>query len=278
MKKTFFVPVLIVAVFTGLSSCQKDTSGEQDSVQQAIISNTFETVSNDIFKTLIYSVIAVNDSLYHPNDSNNFRLNDPCITCNLNSADTLSWPKTLHMTFPAGGCQCADGVSRAGELTIEIPGPAWPLNAKFNVTFNNYTVASAVVSGFKHINITDTENFSFTDSTNLVSVSVNPSGQWSATHYCQWVQGHTTPANITDDLFIYGGNASYESSIDVAEGISFQVAIVDALQFANFCYWIGSGKTEIISPGHSITTLTYPDSCLNQAVLCVDNKFQTITF
>jgi len=278
MKRNYLAGLIALTGFLMMNSCQKDTAGEQDNVQQAIISNTFETVSNDIFKTFLYGVLAVNDSLYRPNDSNSLRLNDPCLTYYLNTADTLVWPKTLHMVFPAEGCQCADGINRAGELIIEMPGPSWPLHAGFTVTFNNYTVASTMVSGYKHISIIDKENYSFTDTTFISSSVMSTPMQWSAVHQLEWILGNNTPANIADDLFIYGGKASCAANPAVAEDILFNVTIVDALQFANFCYWIGSGKAELFSPGHSITTITYSDSCLNQAVLCRDNEFQTINF
>ncbi len=279
MKRVLFILLTISIGITLLQSCHKDVPDDLSDMRHVQISNMYETVSNDIFKTFLYSVIAINDSLYHPNDSTNFRYNDPCITFNLVPFDTITWPKTFHILFPAGGCICFDGISRAGEMMVEIPAPDLPLNSKFEISFNNYSIGTIPVSGYKKIYITSNNNYSFTDTSFLQINSTAPVMQWSSSHHLEWILGSSTHQNITDDLFMYNGKAScIPLSGSSSDEMSFTVNIIEALRFINYCYWIGSGKTEIIPSGKSIRTVTYLDSCINQAMVGADNEFQNITF
>jgi len=262
-----------------LQSCHKDNADDLSDMRHVQISNLYETVSNDIFKTFLYSVLAINDSLYHPNDSTNFRHNDPCLTFDLTPFDTATWPKTLHIVFPSGGCLGYDGINRAGEITVEIPAASLTPNLKFTVSFNNFSVGTIPVSGYKKIYITDNNGTLFIDSTFLQINSTSPSTEWTSFHYLQWALGKSTHQDISDDLFMYNGTAScLPLTENDPEEISFNVNIIEALQFINYCYWIGSGKTEIIPTGQSIRTVTYLDSCINQALVTVNNESRDISF
>jgi len=279
MKRALFILLTASICITLLQACHKDNPDDLSDMRHVQISNLYETVSNDIFKTFLYSVIAINDSLYHPNDSTNFRYNDPCITFNLVPFDSITWPKTLHIVFPAGGCLCFDGISRAGEMIVDIPAASLPLNQKFGISFNNYSIGTIPVNGYKKIYITDNSNYLFTDTSYLQINSASPVMQWSSLHYLEWILGSSTHQNITDDLFLYNGKAScIPLSGSSSDEMSFNVNIIEAFQFINYCYWIGSGKAEIVPNGLSIRTVTYLDSCINQAMVGIDNEFQNITF
>jgi len=279
MKKPFFT-LLAMCLSIGLfESCQKDNPDDLSDVRHVQISNLYETVSNDIFKTFLYSVLAINDSLYHPNDTTNFRFNEPCLSLNLVPFDTVTWPKTLHITFSSGGCTGYDGVSREGDITVEMPAADLTPNLKFTVSFNNFLIGTIPVSGYKNIYLTTNSGTSFMDTTFLQINTTTPSTEWTSRHYLQWALGKSTHQDISDDLFLYNGNAScMPLTENDPDEISFDVNIVEALQFINYCYWIGSGKAEIIPSGRSVRTVTYLDSCINQAIIVVNNESQYVSF
>ncbi|HOY32376.1 MAG TPA: hypothetical protein PKW80_10890 [Bacteroidales bacterium] len=280
MKRTFFRILVICLCLVPCLSCNKNRTDEhQTQILQAGISNLYETVSNDVFKIFLYSVLAMNDSLFHPGDAANFRLPDPCIAFNLNSTDTTTWPKTLQIIFPAGNCQGYDGINRTGRMIIEMPAASFPLHSKFTINFDNYSVGGALISGYKKIYMTGIDGYSFTDSSFLQINTTEALTDWSAVHHLQWVLGNSSHTDIADDLFIYNGTAlcstpPTSSSYD----LGFKINIIEALQFANYCFWIGSGKTEIIAADLPISTVTYSDSCINQATITIDNEFQNISF
>lgn len=279
MKKPFFI-LLAMCISTGLfESCHKDNPDDLSDMRHVQISNLYETVSNDIFKTFLYGVLAINDSLYHPNNTANFRFNDPCMSLNLTPFDTVTWPKTLHIAFASGGCSGYDGVGREGEITVVMPAAALTSDLKFSVSFNNFLIGTIPVSGYKNIYLTNNSGTSFMDTTLLQINTTTPSTEWTSRHYLQWALGKSTHQDISDDLFLYNGHASCIPLTETdPDGISFDVNIVDALQFINYCYWIGSGKTEIIPTGKSIRTVTYLDSCINQALVTVNNESRDISF
>lgn len=277
MKKAVFILLIACLSIVSFQSCHKSNSDDNSDMRHVQLSNLFETLSNDVFKTSLYGVMAANDSLYHPNESTNYRLNDSCISFSLTPFDETSWPKTLHLNFSGNG-QCNDGISRAGEIIIEITGPMFQINSKYIINFNNYSIDSNIISGNKKIYIT-TGNFSFADTTAMQINSNTPVMECTSTHNIQWALGNSTLQDISDDLFLYNGKAScIPLSGNSSDEMSFNANITKALQFRNYCYWIGSGKTEIIPSGLSIRTVTYLDSCVNQAMVTIDNDKQYVNF
>ncbi|HNW69818.1 MAG TPA: hypothetical protein PKI01_05420 [Bacteroidales bacterium] len=281
MKKPFFV-LLAICLGLGLfQSCHKDNPDDLSDMRHVQISNLYETFSNDIFKTFLYSVIAINDSLYHPNDSANFRINDSCITLSVSANDTSTWPKTLHIAFTSGGCMCNDGIVRDGEIDIEIPSAGFPNKSEFTINFLcTYSFPETVtINGYKKICTASSSGLFFTDTTYWETWPVMNSFHWSANHTIQWVMGNSTHQNISDDLFIYNGTSTC-LPVPLAENeeLSFSTNIIEALQFRNYCFWIGSGKVEVIPKGLSIRTVTYLDSCINQAIVTANNEYREISF
>ncbi len=278
MKRAIFILLpLAILILAFATSCRKDNPDDMSNMEHVRIFNSYETISNDIFKIFLNSVIAVNDSLYHPNDSTNLRFDATGISFVLNSSDTNTWPKTLHIVFP--GNNHYDGILRSGEIIVELPTPALPVNSEFNITFNNFSINNIVISGNKKIHVTDDDPLSFVDTSRIIAISIAPSAEWSSSHLIEWALGSSTHQNISDDLFIYNGNASYSTLLDSETGLlNFSSNIIEALQFANYCYWIGSGKAEIVPYNLPVRTITYLDSCFNQAVVSADNKNFNIIF
>ncbi len=277
MKKSINILLIILLIITIFTSCKKDNPNDQSDMRHVQINNIYETISNDIFKTFLYGTLAAYDSLYRPNDSANFRLNELCISINISPFDTTTWPKTLLLSLPSSGCECMDGIMRTGDISIEIQSPGLLSGTKFLISLNNYSIESMPVSGYKKIYGTSGNGLTFADTTSLQVATSFSATQWSAAHSIQWALGSSTHQDLGDDLFIYNGKAT---CLPLTENndLIYNATIIEAMQFSNYCYWIGSGKIEIMPYNLSGRTVTYLDSCINQATITVSNENQIINF
>jgi hypothetical protein len=273
MKRFIKSGVFALSALLFLNSCHKGSNGDNTDVSDIIVNNTCEIVSNDLFKMFLYNTISAEDSLYHPNDTLNFHFIEPCLQLSISPYDTTTWPKTITLAFPESGCYCADGNIRGGQIIITAYGLLNTIGSKFEIKPENYSVNGISVMGTKELTITQivsNKPVTFKDSCDLQVTSVLGTGiWWHSQHSLQWLLGGDTENNLSDDLFIYNGTCSTES---------FTGIITDALQFANYCFWIGSGKIEISPTGLSKRQITYPDSCLNQADVIINNEIFRVNF
>lgn len=273
MKRFFCLVIIILLTLLFINSCHKGNEGDGTDVSDIVINNTGEVVSNDLFKMFLYNMIAAEDSIYHPNDTLNFHFIEPCMQISISPYDTSTWPKTITLAFPESGCYCSDGNIRGGQIIITANGFLKSVSSIFNINLNNYSINGISVNGTKKTTVTKIsadKPVTFNDSCNLQVTTVSGSGiWWHSQHSLQWVLGGATENNLSDDLFIYNGTCSTES---------FTGIITDALQFANYCFWIGSGKIEITPTGFSKRQVTYSDSCLNQADVIINNETFRVNF
>jgi hypothetical protein len=272
MKKFYSLGIILLLALYILNSCHKGSNSDNTDVSQVINNNTGEVVSNDVFKMFLYNLITAEDSLYHPNDTLNFHFIEPCLQLSISPYDTTNWPKTITLAFPESGCYCSDGNIRSGQLIITAYGLLEAVGSMFNINLSNYSVNGISVNGTKKITVNKIASnipVSFNDSSVLQVASVSGNLIWSSQHNLQWLQGVSTVNNLSDDLFIYDGTCVSES---------YSGIITDALQFANYCFWIGRGKIEITPTGSSKQQVTYPDSCLNQADVIINNETFRVNF
>ena len=265
MKNIVFGAWLVLFIFI-VNSCRKDNEADNTDVIHVQLNNTGEIISNDVYKLFLYSMMSAEDSIFHPNDSLNFRFNEPCLVMQIVPYDTITWPKTITLDFPTNNCIGYDGLIRSGQLIITATGSLYSLNSVFTIALQNYSVNTISVSGIKKLsvnNITAGKPVAFTDSCFFQVGTLTTNYSWQAQHILQWILGSSTEDNLSDDLFIYSGTS--------ASG-SFNGLITDALQFGNYCFWIGSGKIEISPESLSKRQVTYPDSCLNQADVLINNQ------
>jgi hypothetical protein len=271
IKKFFYSGILVMVAFV-FNSCHKGSNGDSTDVSQIIINNTAEVISNDVFKVFLYNMIAAEDSIYHPNDSLNFHYQETCLPINISPYDTTTWPKTITLAFPESGCYCSDGYVRSGQIIITSNGRLKTIGSEFNVNLSNYSVNGISVNGTKKITIIQIGSdkpVAFNDSSVLQLTSGTGIVTWNSAHSLQWLIGVSTESNLGDDLFAY---------IGTCESDSYTGIITDALQFANYCLWIGSGKIEITPTASSKRQVTYPDSCLNQADVVINNETYRVNF
>jgi hypothetical protein len=272
MRKFSSLGIILLSALIILNSCRKGSNVDNNDVIEVINNNTCEIVSNDLFKMFLYNMIATEDSIYHPNDTLNFHFIEPCLQISISPYDTSTWPKTITLAFPESGCYCSDGNIRGGQIIIAANGLLKSVGSMFNINLNNYSVNGISVNGTKKITvnkIASDKPVSLNDSCVLQVSSVSGNSIWNSQHNLQWLQGMSTENSLGDDLFIYDGTCSSE----LYSGI-----ITDAMQFANYCFWIGSGKIEITPTGLSKRQVTYPDSCLNQATVIINNETYRVNF
>jgi hypothetical protein len=272
MRRIYCLGFFVLAFTFLLISCHKGINGDSTDMSQIIINNNAEVVSNDVFKMFLYNMVAAEDSLYHPADTLNFHFSEPCTQVSIVPYDTTSLPKTITLTFPESGCYCTDGNTRSGQIKITSFGLLKTINSKFTINLSNYSVNGININGIKKISILQISSdkpIAFIDSSELQLSSVAGNISWNSVHSLRWVMGMSSENDLGDDLFIYNGNCSSDS---------YSGIITDALQFANFCYWIGSGKIEITPLGSSKHQVSYLDSCLNQADVVINNETYRVNF
>jgi hypothetical protein len=272
MMKFYNTGIFVLVTLFVFASCRKGKDGDNTDLTQVIINNTGEIVSNDVFKMYLYNMITVEDSIFYPNDSLNFHYFEPCLQVSISPIDTMTWPKTITLAFPESGCYCQDGNIRGGQMAITASGLFSNPGSAFNIILSNYTVNGITVSGNKKLTVTKVSSGKpvlFKDSCEFQINSLSENKIWISGHLLQWILGYTSESNLADDLFIYSGTSQSDS---------FSGIISDALQFRNYCFWIGSGKIEITPTGLSKRQVTYPDSCLNQANVLLNNETYQVNF
>jgi hypothetical protein len=272
MKKFFYLNIVVLTASLLFSSCHKGSTVDDTDASHVIRNNNFEVVSNDIFKMFLYNIMAAEDSIYTPNDSLNFRYFEPCLQLSISPYDTVTWPKTITVAFPESGCLCYDGNIRSGQIIITANGLYKETGSQFNLTLSNYSVNGITVGGYKKLSVVQSEfngSLALNDSSVLQNVLLPESSSWHAEHFLQWVLGFDTKSNIADDLFIYTGTSSM---------LDYSGFITDALQFRNYCFWIGHGSIEITPSDLSKRQIIYTDSCLNQADVIINNETYRVSF
>jgi hypothetical protein len=272
MKLFYFKRIIILVILFIFNSCHKSGNADNTDVSHVIINDKAEILSNDVFKTFLYSMIAAEDSLYHPNDPLNFHYTEPCLQISIIPYDTITWPKTITLAYPESGCNCSDGNIRSGLIIITAAGLLKNIGLDFNINLSNYSVNGINSNGVKKLTVTKISSgkpIGFNDSCGFQIAS--PSGNiiCNSEHSLKWVSGVSTESNLADDLFIYTGTSSSDS---------FTGIITNALQFANYCFWIGSGKIEITPINLPKRQVTYPDNCLNQADVIINNETYRVNF
>lgn len=265
-----------------MCSCKKKGMEDQFDMNHVNSFIHIENCSNDIFKTFLFALQSMQDSLFHPGDSNNLRLNENCLEVSLQPFDTNTWPKTLTIHFFESFYQCNDGITKHGTLSVLVPAPLFQLNTKYIISFSNFYSSWGPVDGTKTITISivSNNNISFNDTTTFYIADTPGTMQWLSSRNISWVMGVDTKNNIYDDLFIYTGKGEY-TALDgdhTADMVEFNANVISALQFTNWCYWIGSGKAEVMPEKLSARTITFLDSCTNRVKVTLDNVDEYVNF
>jgi len=276
MKIRILNIVLILLILFSCFSCKKDTSFSNSDTSHLLINNTAEALSNDVFKTFLYTWIVLEDSLYHPHDSLNFRYVEPCMQITLVPFDTITWPKTLSINFPNSDCMCNDGLKRSGTMNVAISGIITHVNSTYKLSFDNYFVNSIPVIGTKSLSIVYSvlsKNIDFNDTVDFNVQYGSDYFQWHAVHDLNWVSGTNTHTIMNDDWFLYNGTSAAVPLSANTSGVSgFQSNIIQSIAFTNWCFWLRAGRVEVLPDNLPARTVQYADSCLQHATYVLNNE------
>ncbi len=277
--------LLFLMVFSSLFicfSCKKSNTSTDNDTSHLLINNTAEVLSNDVFKTVLYAWMEMEDSLYHPNDTSNFHTNESCMELSLTPFDTTTTPKTLTISFPNSSCSCNDGLQRSGTISVQVSGLLSKVDSYFRATFNNFMIDSKPITGNKNLSIIYSKSgkdIVFYDTSNISIQYRTDPYQWYATHVVDWALGTATHTYIYDDVFYYNGKSSTAPVIGITSGVgSFNSNIIQSLIFSNSCFWLHSGAVEVMPSNLPIRTVHYSDTCMQHATYEVNNETFDVNF
>ncbi len=176
-----------------------------------------------------------------------FKTNQLCADV---SADTVN--RLITVDFGTG-CIGPDGITRSGLFIVHYIGRHRQAGSQFSITFDQYTVEGEELNGTVAITNFDLNSsnqvfFTISVTDGLLINAVGDSVGYDGIRTFTWVDGQSTPFNISDDAYEVTGNATGFNS----EGQSYMLNINQALLYKQECAlqgnkWPVSGELEISS-------------------------------
>jgi hypothetical protein len=146
----------------------------------------------------------------------------PCVTVTETSED---FPKTITIDYGTG-CTNSNGVTKAGKVIIFMTAPLAEVNAKRDVTFENFKINNVEISGERHlentginaenqalISVEATMNFAYQNVTRTRTVD----------HIRAW-KGYST-CELSDDEYFISGSGSASRNGGVARPYTIDVPV-----------------------------------------------------
>jgi hypothetical protein len=278
MNKTiFFKTALIATMAFGLvlSSCKKDNDDNDPPT-----TNKYQSVQDNSTADGVFSRAynQVNKASYQSTQKS---AQDTIAGCPvLYITGGLTYPKTVTLDFGAG-CVCDDGVTRRGKIVSIISAPYIDSGSVVTSTFDNYhEVISNVdyqATGTQVItNLgTNSENHPVysVDVQNASVISTYGTISYTSQRQNEWAAGYDTWLNPWDDVYMVTGTANGND----INGDAFSVNITQELEIQIGCYFIKSGRLDIVNPGYTTITVDYGDgTCDNIIYVIIDGVTYTI--
>jgi len=268
----FFRTALIALMATGLvlSSCKKDNDDDDNTTPV----NKYQSVQDNSTADGVFSraYSQVNKASYQSSQKS---ANDTITGCPvLYITGGLTYPKTVILDFGTG-CACDDGVTRSGKIVSEISAPYLDSGSVVTSTFDNYhEIINSVdyqATGTQVITNLGTNVDSHpvysVDVQNASVISTYGTISYTSQRQNEWIAGYDTWVNPWDDVYMVTGSAS---GTDI-NGDAFSVNITQELEVQIGCYFIKSGKVDIINPGYSTITVDYGDGTCDNIVYVIIN-------
>ena len=197
MKRSF---MLIALVALGLTACEEDIlfGGEQGE-DQASLSETF--LKAQVRANFLYKVFdqTMRDSSFQATDSTTV---EGATAQRANNGDIL-------VDF-GNGAVGSDGRTRAGQVRYTDVGgvPYTSPGAKYDLSFNNYTVENDPVTGSMSMENKGNNKIGL----NLANFSVIEQTAFNANQEVQWDSGFATNNDVSDDIYSVSGTADLTDS------------------------------------------------------------------
>lgn len=257
MKIKFFLMFAAIALFS-FSSCTKQTTIDQSSLDLADDDAVSDAIFEDVFNTVDNADIILNGLIKGDVTKSAVVVSDSCPAITITHLSDGVWPKEISIDFGAG-CSGLFDNSRSGKILITVTGPRKVAESKKTVTFDNYYFNGIKVEGTKEL-----ENMGYNNNQNLVfSVKLMngkltlPDGkeiERSFAHEKEWTAGSLTK-NIWDDEFMITGTTTGKN----INGITYTNTITSALLWKRVCKFFVSGVVKIEREGKDPIEINYGD-------------------
>jgi len=227
-----------------LTSCDVDLSNPEVDDETVLDNALGERAVGDVFGMVNAGATSV-------------KANGSCGDFSFNGIDN-----TLTITFPADGCEGADGVTRSGVIHAQYIGTWLQVGSSVEITFNNYKQDGKELSGTITVLFTSGGTqpvFNMTASN--MSLTYSDGGQitWGSSNTYTWTAGVLTPFDRSDDSYTISG---------VTEGVARNGneyrRVATELVKSPTCKWFTAGNILLtVTEGtkSSIYDITFKEPC-----------------
>ncbi len=246
--------IAAMAILT-FSSCNKQSTLDQTSIDLADDDAVSEAVFEDIFNTVDFADQSL-ENIQKSGEVKSLAVSDTCPAITIDHPADAIWPKTITIDYGTG-CTGFYGSSRSGKIIIVVTGRRLVTGSKRTITFDNYYFNGIKVEGTKVV-----ENMGFNTNQNLVmKVTLTggkltlPNGKTierTVNHEREWIAGLNTK-NIWDDECLITGTAS---GVNV-NGVAYTNTITTALDWKRVCKFFVSGIIKIEREGKDPVYIDY---------------------
>lgn len=255
------------------SSCRKDEIFTAEILQTASNNSMAELYDNDVQNMV--DEVAVSGSLQTYKLDEEATLLSSCATV---SRDTVSFPRTVTIDFGTVNCTGNDGRLRRGKIIATYTGAYRDAGTVISITYDNYFVNDAQISGSRTVTNTGTDSLGITEFDVQASIQIDlPNGGGTITRNSSrtrsWIAGSATSIR-TDDVYSITGTATGIN----ASGNAYTVLVIEPLIRNLACRrHFTQGVMQIDVAGRPSRRLDYGNgSCDDQALLTVNGRTRTI--
>jgi hypothetical protein len=280
MKTKFFIMIAALAIMS-FSSCSKQSVIDQASLDMADDDAISDAVFEDIFNTVDYADIILDNLTKDGVTKSDLIVSDSCPAISITHPDDELWPKTITINYGTG-CEGFFENTRSGKIIIVVTGRRMETGSKKTVTFDNYYFNGIKVEGtkeFENLGFNNNQNLEFSVKLMNGKLILPDNGkviERSFEHTKEWIAGQTT-RNIWDDEFLITGTAN---GINY-NGVSYTNTIMTALHWKRVCKFFVSGIVKIEREGKEPLQINYGDGeCDAVATISngVDSRDITLRF
>lgn len=256
MKTRFFLFILL-ASFTYLTSCTKDSSPiEQASVDLVDDNAVSDVAFDDVFNTVDNATIILENALGKGDLKSATIVADSCPVITVDKPGTELWPKTITVDYGAG-CTGFNGSTRKGKIIVTVSARRNVSGATRTVTFDNYYFNGIKVEGTKvATNLGPNASQNIEISVVLTGGKLTlPNGKTierSFEHKREWIAGFATKT-IWDDQCLITGTATGKN----INGVTYTNTILSPLQWKRVCEFLVSGVIKFEREGVGSVELDY---------------------
>jgi hypothetical protein len=275
MKTKIFIMITALGIFS-FHSCTKETALDQNSIDLADDDAVSEAVFEDIFSTVDYADIILDD-YQKGGEAKSDVVTDSCPAVTIDHPSDALWPKKITIDYGTGCTGFYDN-TRSGKIIIVVTGKRMQTGSKRTITFDNYYFNGIKVEGSKVV-----ENMGFNEAQHMVmSVRLSdgkltlPDGKTierSVEHQREWIAGLLT-RNIWDDECLITGTAT---GVNI-NGVAYTNTITTALDWKRVCRFFVSGIIKIERKGKPAVELNFgTGECDALATVTMNGETREIT-